>query len=433
MTYDATALAPTTPESFGGMTDVQRLAGLRKMKLIATGLLVFAALVFIGCVIWQQHDAPAWVGYVKATAEASMIGALADWFAVTALFRHPMGVPIPHTAIIPNKKDSLGASLGEFVQGNFLTGTVLTDKLRQVEVSHKIGAYIGDPENARKLGNNLGHALEIGAEIMNDDDVHEAFDNIVVKRVKSTSAAPILAKLIDIAVEGGNHQHMMTAALRGMSVFLEDNRAVFRVKLAQESPDWVPSFVDDRIFVKMFNGVQSFINDVSSDENHQLRKQFDARVREYAEQLRTDPEAAARVDAIKLDVLEHPAVREWSHLAWTKIKTQVIDMANDPASDLRQSIDGTIVRTGRLLQTDEALQNKVDGWIERAVLYVVEQYKDDIADLISGTVARWDTQETSKKIETLVGRDLQFIRINGTVIGALAGLVIYTIAQLISG
>lgn len=401
------------------------------MKLIATGLLVFAAVVFVVCVIWQSNGAPGWVGYVKATAEASMVGALADWFAVTALFRHPMGVPVPHTAIIPSKKDSLGASLGEFVQGNFLTGTVLTDKLRQVDVSHRIGEYIGDPDNARKLGNNLGHALEVGAEIMNDDDVHDAFDNIVVKRVRSTSAAPLVAKLIDVAVEGGNHQHMMTAGLKALSTFLEENRAVFRLKVAQESPDWVPSFVDDRIFEKMFNGVQSFITDVSEDENHQLRNDFDARIREYAEQLRTDPEAAAKIDAIKLDVLDHPAVRNWSQTAWATIKTQIIDMANDPDSDLRQSVDGTIARTGRLLQTDEALRAKVNGWIERAVLYVVEQYKDDIADLISGTVARWDTKETSRKIETLVGRDLQFIRINGTVIGALAGLLIYTFAQLI--
>lgn len=400
------------------------------MKLIATGLLVFAALIFIGCVIWQRYDAPGWVGYVRATAEASMVGALADWFAVTALFRHPMGIPIPHTAIIPNKKDSLGDSLGEFVQGNFLTGTVLTDKLRQVGVSRKVGEYIGDPENARKLGDSFGHALEAGAEIMNDQDVHEAFNNIVVKRVKATSAAPMVAKLIDVAVEGGNHQHMMTAALRAGSKFLDENRAVFRLKLAQESPDWVPSFIDDRIFDKMFNGVHSFIDDVAGDENHQLRKQFDARVREYAEQLRTDPEAAAKIDAIKLDVLEHPAVHEWSQTAWTTIKTQVIDMANDPSSDLRASIDGTIVRAGQLLQTDDALRGKIDGWVERAVLYLVEQYKDDIADLISGTVARWDTQDTSRKIETLVGRDLQFIRINGTVIGALAGLVIYSIAQI---
>ena len=413
------------------MTDEQRRAGLRKMQLIATGLLVFAALVFLGCLIWQRNGAPDWIGYVKATAEASMVGAIADWFAVTALFRHPMGVPIPHTAIIPNKKDSLGASLGEFVQGNFLTGPVLADKLQQVGVARKIGEYLGDPANARKLGNNFGHAVEVGAEIMNDDDVQEAFDNIIVKRVRATEAAPVLAKLIEVAVEGGNHQHMMTAALKGMSRFMHDNRAVFRLKLAQESPDWVPSFIDDKIFERMFSGVQSFIDDVSTDENHALRRQFDAKVREYAEQLRTDPEAAAKVDLIKEDVLNHPAVREWSQSAWSTIKRQIIDMAADPESDLRKSVDSTIVRVGQKLQNDTDLQRKADGWIERAVLYIVDQYKDDIADLISGTVARWDTQETSKKIETLVGRDLQFIRINGTVIGALAGLTIYTISQLI--
>ena len=399
------------------MTDEQRLRGLRKMKLIALSLLVFAALVFLGCIIWQSNGAPTWVGYVKATAEASMVGAIADWFAVTALFRHPMGIPIPHTAIIPEKKDSIGASLGEFVQGNFLTGPVLAEKIRQVGVAKRIGEYVGDPDNARKLGNNFGHAVEVGAEIMNDDDVHEAFENIVVKRVRSTPAAPILAKLIDVAVEGGNHQHMMTAALQGMSRFMHDNRAVFRLKLAQESPDWVPSFIDD----------------VSTDENHALRRQFDTKVREYAETLRTDPDAAAKVDALKEDVLNHPAVREWSQHAWMTIKRQIIDMAADPDSDLRKSVDSTIARVGIMLQNDADLQRKADGWIERAILYIVDQYKDDIADLISGTVARWDTDETSKKIETLVGRDLQFIRINGTVIGALAGLVIYTIAQLLTG
>ncbi|WP_228389536.1 DUF445 domain-containing protein [Cumulibacter manganitolerans] len=433
MSLDLLGTSPATPATFGGLTDEQRLKGLRKMKLIALGLLVVAGIIFLACVLWQRSGAPEWVGYVKATAEASMVGALADWFAVTALFRHPMGIPIPHTAIIPAKKDSLGASLGEFVQGNFLTGPVLAEKIRQVGISQRIGEYVADPANARKLGNNFGHAIEIGAEIMNDDDVHEAFDNIVVKRVRATPAAPIVAKLIDIAVAGGNHQHMMTAALQGMSRFMHDNRAVFRLKLAQESPDWVPSFIDDKIFERLFNGVQSFIDDVSTDENHALRTQFDAKVREYAHTLRTDPEAAAKVDAIKEDVLNHPAVREWSQSAWTAIKRQIIDMAADPESDLRRSVDGTIVRVGRMLQDDRDLQRKADAWIERGMLYIVDQYKDDISDLISGTVARWDTQETSKKIETLVGRDLQFIRINGTVIGALAGLVIYTIAQLFSG
>ncbi|WP_106849960.1 DUF445 domain-containing protein [Blastococcus sp. Marseille-P5729] len=431
MSIDVLTRTPTTPESFGGLTDDERRAGLRKMKMVATGLLVFAAIVFVICVIWQRNDAPGWVGYVKATAEASMVGALADWFAVTALFRHPMGIPIPHTAIIPNKKDSLGSSLGEFVQGNFLTGPVLAEKLRQVGVSQKVGEYIGDSENARKLGNNFGHAIEVGAEIMTDDDVQDAFDNIIMKRVRQVDAAPILAKLIDVAVEGGNHQHMMTAALKGISKFMHDNRAVLRLKLAQESPDWVPSFVDDKIFERMFNGVQSFIDDVSNDEQHAMRTQFDVKVREYAEQLRTDPEAAEKIAAIRDDVLNHPAVREWSQGAWTTLKRQIIEMAADPESDLRKSVDSTIMRLGRMLQEDKELQRKADGWIERGVLYIVDQYKDDIADLISGTVARWDTQDTSRKIETLVGRDLQFIRINGTVIGALAGLAIYTISQLI--
>ncbi|QHC02424.1 DUF445 family protein [Epidermidibacterium keratini] len=401
------------------------------MKMVATGLLLLAAVIFLGCVIWQRYDAPAWVGYVKATAEASMVGAIADWFAVTALFRHPMGVPIPHTAIIPRKKDQIGESLGEFVQSNFLTGPVLAEKLRQLGVSRKAGEFLSEPANARKLSGNVGRAITTGLEIMGDDDVQQVFDNIIMKRVRDADAAPILAKLIDVAVAGGNHQNMMTAGLKGVAKFLDENRQVLRVKLAQESPDWVPSWVDERIFNKIYSGVQSFIAEVAADENHEMRRQFDARVREYAEQLRTDPEAAAKIAAIKDDVLGHPAVREWSQSAWANIKRSLITMANDPDSDLRLQLESSILKLGTTLSNDPSLQAKVDGWVERGVLYVVDEYKDHIADLISGTVARWDTAETSKRIELQVGRDLQFIRINGTVIGALAGLVIYTISQII--
>lgn len=423
------AQSPAVPFTSAG--DEERRVALRKMKLVATGLLLLAAAVFLGCVIWQRYDAPAWVGYVKATAEASMVGAIADWFAVTALFRHPMGIPIPHTAIIPRKKDQIGESLGEFVQSNFLTGPVLAEKLHQLEVSKKAGEFLSDPANARKLSGNVGRAITTGLEIMGDDDVQQVFDNIIMKRVRDADAAPILAKLIDIAVAGGNHQNMMTAGLKGVAKFLDENRQVLRVKLAQESPDWVPSWVDERIFNKIYSGVQSFIAEVAADENHEMRKQFDSRVREYAEQLRTDPEAAAKVAAIKDDILGHPAVREWSQSAWASLKRSLITMANDPDSDLRQQLEATIVKLGTTLANDPSLQAKVDGWVERGVLYVVDEYKEHIADLISGTVARWDTAETSKRIELQVGRDLQFIRINGTVIGALAGLVIYTVSQII--
>ncbi len=424
----ATSVGLTVPAMSG---DAERRRALRKMKAIAAGLLVLAALVFIACVIWQKNAAPAWVGYVQATAEASMVGALADWFAVTALFRHPLGLKIPHTAIIPNKKDQIGESLGEFVQSNFLTGPVLADKLRQIGVSQRIGHFIAEPANARRLGDTIGAAIEGATEIMNDDDVQAALDSLIVSRVRATPAAPLLAKVIDIAVDGGNHQHMLTAALKGMTKFLEENKAVFRQKVSEESPDWVPNWVDDRIFTKMFTGVQSFIHDVSVDEDHELRRQFDARIKEYAEELRTNPATAAKVDAIKEDVLSHPAVKEWSASLWSAIKRNLVGLANDPESPLRQQIEMTIIRFGAMLTTDDTLRGKIDSWVERALLYVVDQYKGDIADLISGTVARWDTVETSKRIELQVGRDLQFIRINGTVVGALAGLVIYSVAQLI--
>jgi len=418
-----------TDAPFAEPDEVRRRA-LVRMKLIAAGLLLFAGLVWLVCVLIGD-GAGAWVGYVKAAAEASMVGALADWFAVTALFRHPLGIPIPHTAIIPRKKDQIGASLGEFVQTNFLSGPVLGEKLRQIGVTRRIGEWLASPENAHRLGDNMGAAINGLTEVLSDDDVQAAVDQLVIGRLKETPAAPLLAQVLQIAVEGNHHQQLLTSGLGAISKFLDDNRDILRDKLGEESPDWVPVWVDERLFNRIFSGVQSFIGEVRAESRHELRHQFDVKILDYVERLRTDPPTAERVEAVKTELLNHPAVQQWSSTLWAGLKRNLVELSNDPNSELRKRVESAIMHLGQKLRDDEQVRSKVDRWLERTLLYVVEQYKDDIADLISGTVARWDTDETSRRIELQVGRDLQFIRINGTVVGGLAGLLIYTVAQLI--
>ncbi|KQS68566.1 DUF445 domain-containing protein [Modestobacter sp. Leaf380] len=413
----------------GALDDPARARDLAKMKRLATGLFVVAALVFLACVLVGGDRT--WVGYVRATAEASMVGALADWFAVTALFRHPLRLPIPHTAIIPRKKDQIGESLGAFVQENFLTRAVVDERVAAVDVPGKLGDFLASPGRAERLAGDAGVALGALGELLRDEDVQPAVAALVDRRLRDTPAAPALARAIELVVEGDRHQEVLSAGLKALAAFLEENQAVFRAQLGDASPSWVPIWVDDRLFDRVFSLLQGFFAEVGEDPRHQLRVSYDQRLRAYVHDLRTDPATAARVESLKDELLDHPAVRTWSGSLWTNAKNAVVTAAADPDSELRARVAGLIRQAATLLQTDPTVRDQVQRQTRRAAGYVVDRFSGDLAELVSSTVARWDTEETSRRIELQVGRDLQWIRVNGTVVGGLAGLVIYTVAQLL--
>ncbi|HEY5424315.1 MAG TPA: DUF445 domain-containing protein [Ilumatobacteraceae bacterium] len=409
--------------------DLERRTALRKMKFFATGLLVLATVAFL--VFRSLEDTHGWAGYVRAFAEAAMVGALADWFAVTALFRHPLGLPIPHTAIIPNRKDQIGRSLGEFVQTNFLTREVLNERLAGAHVGKRLGDWLADDENAVKAGEATSDALRGSLEILDDRDVSSALETLVERRARATPIAPLMGKAIDLAVEGGHHQRLLDAVLTGLRSFLDDNRSTFRARLDQESPWWIPDAIDDRLFTKIYNAVHSFLADVGSDPDHEVRKSIEVRVVAFAQRLRDDPQLLAKGEELKTELLAHPDVRAWLGSLWAEMKRNTISALDDPRSELRQRIDRSLANLGRRLASDDQLQAKVDDWVARAAGHVVDHYRGEVAELISGTVAKWDAKATSERIELQVGRDLQFIRINGTIVGGLAGLVIYSVSQLL--
>ncbi|MGZ4507511.1 MAG: DUF445 domain-containing protein [Blastococcus sp.] len=424
------ASRPTAPLA-SSLDDPQRGNDLARMKRLATGLFVMAAAVFLACVLFGR-DAGAWVGYVRATAEASMVGALADWFAVTALFRHPLGLPIPHTAIIPRKKDQIGASLGTFVQENFLTRAVVEEKLSTIDVPGRLGGFLAAPGRAERLAGDAAAVFTALTELLRDDDLEPAVAGLVDRKLHSTPAAPVVARALELVVDGDRHQEVLSAALRGLARFLEDNRLVFRAQLGDASPSWVPDWVDDRVFDRVFTGLQHFLDEVGADPRHELRRAYDSRLRDYVHALRTDPSTAARMEELKKELLEHPAVRAWSGSLWTNAKNAALAAAADPDSELRARLTGFILDGARLLRTDPTVRELVQRHAHGIAGYLVERFSGDIADLVGSTVARWDTEETSKRIELQVGRDLQWIRVNGTVVGGLAGLVIYTVAQLLA-
>jgi len=412
----------------GYQSDEQKRVQLRRMKGFALGLLLLAAVIYVVATV---AGADGWLGYVQAGSEAAMVGALADWFAVTALFRHPLGLPIPHTAIIPERKDQIGASLGEFVETNFLTEEVLGERIAGADIGMRLGNWLRQPENAAKASEIAADALRGTLEVLDDDEVQAGLERVIRTRVDETPVAPLVGKAIDLTVAGGHHQRLLDATLKGIAGFLDENQTTFRERLATESPWWVPEPIDDRIFKKIYDAVQRFLADVGDDPDHELRGSLDQRVAAFAGRLKTDPELLAKGEQLKDELLEHPEVRAWVETLWLGTKARLIEMADDPTSELRFRMVRSYQRIGERLVTEPELRAKVDDWIQRGVSYVVENYRSQVGHLISSTVERWDGAETADKLELQVGRDLQFIRINGTVVGGLAGLTIHLLTELL--
>ena len=420
-------LDTTTPV----MTDEARASDLRRMKMVATGLFVLAAVVFIVARVLEQ-DEENW-GYLRATAEAAMVGALADWFAVTALFKHPLGLPIPHTAIIKKRKDQIGASLGGFVEDNFLSREVVTERLADAGIAARLGQWLSRPENAKTVGDQSAMVVRGITEVLQDDVVQSGLDAVITERAKRVEVAPLVGRVIDVAIEGEHHQTLLNAVLQALDGFMDENLDSFRNRLTQESPWWVPETVDDVVFDKIYSAVRRFLTEVDQDGHHEIRRELDQRSAKLAQDLRTSPELIARGEELKSEFLAHPEVRAWSNNLWLKMKAGLLEATEDPQSSLRLALEEALVDAGSKLSTDPELRAKVDDWINGAVGYVAEQFRGEVSELIATTVQGWDTEETAERIELQVGRDLQFIRINGTLVGGLAGLIIFSVSELLVG
>ncbi|GAA4442303.1 DUF445 domain-containing protein [Actinokineospora soli] len=420
----ATVLAPVPDEQ-------EKRRALRRMKAVALAFLGGATVIFLAATLWQSAGGPAWVGYVKAAAEAGMVGALADWFAVTALFRRPLGLPIPHTAIIPTKKDQLGQSLGDFVGANFLSEAVVRERLRRVGVAVKLGAWLARRENADRVTAELSTAAGGLVTVLRDEDVQAVVEQAVVKRVMDAPWGPPLGKLLERVFADGSHHRLVDLLCDQAHEWVQANHAQILGVVTGRSPTWSPKFVDSLVADKVYNELLSVTWNIKTDVNHPMRLALDKFLGEFAHDLQNDPKAMARAEALKQQVVEHPEVQNLIGSIWSTAKALLLAAADDPHSELRTRVRAGLMTLGDRLVSDDALRAKADGWVEGAAAYVVLNYRAEITTLISDTVQRWDGEETARRVELQVGRDLQFIRINGTVVGALAGLVIYTVAQLI--
>ncbi|MFV8317924.1 DUF445 domain-containing protein [Mycobacterium sp. 23] len=422
-------------ESFAGAdpeADAERRTALRRMKAVALSFLIGATVVFLLCRWANAHGtAPVWVGYVGAAAEAGMVGALADWFAVTALFKHPLGIPIPHTAIIKRKKDQLGEGLGTFVRENFLSPEVVETKLRDAQVPSRVGKWLSEPTHAQRVAGEVATVLRVLVELLRDEDVQQVIDRMIVRRIAEPQWGPPVGRVLQtLLVENRQEALVQLLADRAFQWSLNAGVVIQRV-IERDSPTWSPRFVDHLVGDRIHRELMDFTDKVRRNPDHELRRSATRFLFEFADDLQNDADTIARADAVKEQLMARDEVAKAAETAWTTLKRLVLEGVDDPSSTLRTRIADTVIRIGGSLRDDAGLRDKVDGWMVRAAQHLVSQYGVEITAIITETIERWDAQEASRRIELHVGRDLQFIRINGTVVGALAGLAIYAIAQLL--
>ncbi|WND20648.1 DUF445 domain-containing protein [Streptomyces violaceus] len=409
--------------------DEEKQRGVRRMKLTATGLLLFVAVVYILAKWAQNSGAGPWAAYVAAASEAGMVGALADWFAVTALFRHPLGIPIPHTAIIPTKKDQLGVSLGEFVGENFLSEDVVRQRLRAVGIGSRLGAWLAVPEHADRVTAELSTALRGALTVLRDSDVQAVVGEAITRRANAQEIGPGIGKMLEKVVADGGHKRVVDLVVNRAHDWLVLHRDEVMDAVEGGAPGWTPKFVDRKVGERVYRELLRFATEMRDMPAHPARGALDRFLTDFASDLQSDTETRARVERLKGEVLGRGEVQDLIASAWTAVRSMIVAAAEDERSELRLRVRSSLLSLGSRMAAERKVQDKVDQWVEDAAVYVVTTYRKEITSLITDTVASWDAEHTTRKIEANIGRDLQFIRINGTVVGSLAGLLIYTVSH----
>ncbi len=424
MTADATGRSAAGAP--GPTADQQRAAGLRRMKLLATSLFVLAALVYL----LTRGTGGGW-GFVNSFAEAAMVGALADWFAVTALFRHPMGLPVPHTAIIPTRKDALARNLEDFVADNFLSEEVVKDKIIRAGLTLRVARWLAEPPHARRVVAEVSQAVHGALRVVRDEDVAAVLEPLVISRLRQHGWSPPAGRVLAQVVQDGAHHRLVDLAVDEAARWLKDNEELVWNLVLERAPLWTPQFVDQRIARRVYAEASSFLADVRADPRHRVRVALDELLAQFAQDLQQDAGTMARAERWKENLLDHPGVREAVTSLWSTLRRILVEAVEDPDSELRQRAQDGVLALARQLTQDEALRARLDGYVAEAAGYVVRGWAPEVVSVISDTIKRWDASEASRRIELHVGRDLQFIRINGTVVGGLAGLAIHTITVLL--
>jgi uncharacterized membrane-anchored protein YjiN (DUF445 family) len=419
-------MSESSPETTAN-PDLEPRRRLRRTRAFATALLVAMAAVFAGT-SWLMQRAPelaTWLGALRAFSEAALIGGLADWFAVTALFRRPLGLPIPHTGVVAARKDDIGRALARFIRDHFLVRDAIERRLDRTDLAARLGTWLAQDKNAARVTQDLGSALGWLLRAGDGNELRAALGGSLRGAFDSVPVSAGLAALLEVLLAGPHAQTLIDKLIEFGRAQLESQRVMIRVRIHEKSPWWLPKFVDQEIFDRLVGEVERILDAIAADPSHPARAEIRAALNSLQDSLAHDPALAESSRALQRDVIEHPAVRAYAHDLWQRLDADLHAALADPASPLRVGVQREIASIGASLATDAAVAGKLNSWLKQLLLYLVENYRDPLSEIVSETIEQWDPKATSRRIELAIGTDLQFIRLNGTVVGGVVGLLIY--------
>jgi uncharacterized membrane-anchored protein YjiN (DUF445 family) len=414
MTTTTTSPGPIAMITPDPAADARRRRGLRRMRTWAVSLLLLAAVVYL--VTLGQGGL---LGFVNAGAEASMVGAMADWFAVTALFKHPLGVPVPHTALIPKRKDELGRSLEEFVGENFLHEGIIRERVASAAISERVGAWLADPAHVRRVVDEVSEVAAIGLGKVRDEHVSDLVTEALIPRFREEPVAPLAGGLLAEVVRDGVHQGVVDLALDELHGWLLEHPDTVAEVLEQRAPWWAPPRLNDAVTRRVTSELVTWLAEIRAQPG------------QLADDLQHDPETRERTERLKERLLDHPQVLESSIALWSALRRALQASLLDPDGAVRERLARELTAFGVRLREDAELRGRIDGSAADLSVFVVDRYGAELTSVITHTVQRWDGREAARRIELHVGRDLQFIRINGTIVGGLVGLVIHAVTVVV--
>ncbi len=402
---------------------------LRKMRRIATALLGLMAVLFVVGIQLERNVHPQWA-FLVAFAEAGMVGGLADWFAVTALFRHPLGIPIPHTAIIPTNKERLGRTLAGFLRSNFLRTGIVARKVRTMDVAGAIGRFLAQPsggEGRMRMGASRLMGDIIAA--LDDERLGGIAKSAVRTQLEKLDVAPLLGQLLGAMMKERRHLPLMDSVIGWAAKTLEANEPMLR-QMVEERAGTIMRWtgLDDRLANAIVTGLEKMLADMAADPDHPLRAKGEEGLQKLVRDLKSDKELQAKVANWKAELLANPAMNKWIEGLWDQGRTALLKAARNPDAAMSGSFGDALTKLGSTLQGDAGLKRQINRFARRAIVGTTENYGDNIVSLVSDTIGGWDASTITDRVENAVGSDLQFIRINGTLVGGLAGLVIHTIS-----
>ncbi|HYD80147.1 MAG TPA: DUF445 domain-containing protein [Paucimonas sp.] len=406
------------------MQDEAQATQLRRMRALATALLVaMAILLFATRSLEHLHPG---ISFVAAFAEAALVGALADWFAVTALFRSPLGLPIPHTAVIPKSKDRIGSALSDFIQYNFITREIIHGELRSLDFADTAAAWLSNPENARTVSRQAARTVPLLLEFVDDEDMRKTLLRHADSALQRVKIAPALAEVVSALASKGYHQDLFAHLVEMASQVFEHNKPYIRWKIHEGSPRWLPKAVDEKIYERLLHAIRSTLDEMREDDS-EWRMRFQHAVDRLIEHLRTSPEYETKLGVILHDISRHPALDSYALELWRDVKARLSADALADESLIVAKLEEIAGSLCKRLAHDLALRTAINAWLSALFTEIVVARREFIAGLIARVIRKWDAETMSRKLELQVGKDLQYIRINGTLVGGLVGVILHTI------